>query len=187
QSQSSEEAAMKYFTPARYLAQQDFDPAAMDAADADWEAAVEQYEIYLRTIQPDLPAPVQQLVDGFYLHDARVLSIGQRDGALVITLQLDVPAKDLLTITYTLAGQPVIDKQAFCPPGGPHTPLWLFEEIEAVCDGDRRSFAHNILLSNGWALRVPFSDVRIQEDRPVFPLSGSRAGVPGISGSVETA
>jgi hypothetical protein len=56
---------MKYFTPQRYLALQNFAPKAMDAADADWEQAVEQYEAYLQTVLPGLPDSVRKLLDGF--------------------------------------------------------------------------------------------------------------------------
>src|SRR5271170_2961477 len=97
---------MKYFTQQRSQALQNFDGPAMDAADADWEAAVEQYDGYLQTIRPDLPEPVLRLLDGFYYHDARVLSLGRRDDVFVISLQLDVPPNELLTLSYALAGPP---------------------------------------------------------------------------------
>src|SRR5947209_5293713 len=68
---------MKYFTPARHLALQDFSSdEAMDAAYEAWEAEVERYEAYLQTIRVDLPAEVLRLLEGYYLHDARVLSMG---------------------------------------------------------------------------------------------------------------
>jgi hypothetical protein len=47
---------MKYFTPQRYLALQDLSSdAALNAADADWEAAVDQYDAYLQAVLPRLP------------------------------------------------------------------------------------------------------------------------------------
>src|SRR5260370_808273 len=109
---------MRFFTPDRYLVLQNTDPTVMNAADTAWEDAVERHDAYLRNIDSELPGSVRNLLDGYCLHDARVLSIGKRGDEFVISLQLDVPPKDLLTITYTLAGQPEIDKQAFAPPGG---------------------------------------------------------------------
>ena len=51
-----------------------------------------------------MPESVRELVDGFFLHDARVLSMGRRGDTFVISLQLDVPPNELLTVTYTLTG-----------------------------------------------------------------------------------
>src|SRR5260221_14267072 len=97
---------MKYFTQQRSQALQNFDSAAMAAADADWEKAVEQYDAHLQSIRAELPDTVRQLLDGFYYHDARVLSMGRRDGVFQMTLQLDVPPNELVTLTYALTGPP---------------------------------------------------------------------------------
>jgi hypothetical protein len=175
---------MRYFSPERYLAMQNPEPEAMNAADAAWEEAVEQYDAYLLSIVPELPVTVRNLLDGFYLHDARVLSIGQRDDTFFISLQLDVPPRDLLTITYALAGTPEIDKRAFPPPGGEHALLWLYEEIEFTREAERPYFAHDILLSNGWVLRIPFSDAQLQVAEPVYAGTIARAGGGGYGRSV---
>ncbi len=170
--------------PERYLALQHAEPEAMNAADTAWEDAVEQYDAFLRSIVPELPEAVRNLLDGFYLHDARVLSIGRRDDAFLISLQLDVPPRDLLTITYTLAATPEINKKAFAPPGGEHAPLWLYEEIEVIREPEKRFFAHDVLLSNGWVMRIPFSDVQLQVADPVYACTISSAGSRGYSRSV---
>ena len=167
---------MKYFTRERYLAQQNFDQAAMDAADADWEDAVERYDAYLQTIRPDMPESVRQLLDGFYLHDARVLSMGQRGETFVISLQLDVPPNELLTITYTLAGQPEVKKEPFLA-GETLPPEWLYEEIERVQAGNQKHFVHSILFSNGWEARLPFQDVHLTTAIPMFPPPRSQTQV----------
>src|SRR5260370_31155252 len=86
---------------------------ARDAADAAWAEAVARYDAYLQTIRPEMPETVRELVDGFYLHDARVLSMGRRGDTFVISLQLDVPPSELLTIPYTLAGAPDITQDLF--------------------------------------------------------------------------
>jgi hypothetical protein len=162
---------MRYFTPDRYVALQNFSgETAMDAADAAWAEAVHQYDAYLATIAPNLPEPVRRLIEGFHLHDARVLSISQQGNHFVVCLQLDVPPNDLLTITYTLAGPPEVNKRAFSTPGGKHPPLWECEEIEMINKADKRFFAHDVLLSNGWVLRIPFQDVQIQQTEPIYPV-----------------
>jgi hypothetical protein len=93
---------MNYFTRARYLALQNLREDEMDAAAADWDAAVAAYGAQFQALRPQMPASVRQLRDDF--HDARVLSIGQRGDTLIVSLRLDVPPNDLLTISYTLAG-----------------------------------------------------------------------------------
>lgn len=162
---------MKHFTPERYLALQNFSQSAMDAADANWEEAVDRYESYLETIRPEMPEAVRQLLDGFYLHDARVLSMGRRGDNFAIVLQLDVPPNDLLTIVYNLAGPPEIDEQAFPTQG--LVPEWLHEEIELAGEGDKKHFVHSILFSNGWEVRLPFRDVQMTTFYPMFPYPSS--------------
>jgi hypothetical protein len=160
---------MRYFTRDRYLALQNFQEEAMDAADADWEAAVAAYEAYLQTIRPEMSETVRQLLDGFYLHDARVLSMGQRGDSFVISLQLDVPPNDLLTITYTLAGPPEVNKETFPWVTDAYTVDWLYEEVELIHQGDRKHFVHSILFSNGWEIRLPFRDVQTTTAFPLLP------------------
>jgi hypothetical protein len=168
---------MNYFTRERYLAMQNSEEAAMEQADADWEHAVDQYVAYLESIRPEMPEVVRQLVDGFYLHDAHVLSVGQRGDTFVISLQVDVPPSELLTITYTLAGPAEIREELF-----PWVKLagvvdWLYEEIELVRSGDCPSFIHSILFANGWEARIPFRAVHLATAFPLLPLPHSRTAL----------
>jgi hypothetical protein len=164
---------MKFFTRERYLALQNKDEAASAAADAAWEEAVERYEAHVQSLRPELTQSAGRLLDEFYLHDARVLSIGEQGDRFTITLQLDVPPHDLLTITYLLAGRPELDKQ-FRPgfPWSPEaaSPLWLYDELDRLESGPQASLAHSILFSNGWVLTLPFRDVQLTTASPVFPV-----------------
>ena len=164
---------MNYFTRERYLALQDRGDDAMDAADAAWEEAVRRYQEYLQTIRPDMPESVRELLDGFYLHDARVLSMGRRGDTFVISLQLDVPPNELLTITYSLAGTPEIKQELFPWATADATPAWLYEELQLVRDGGQRHFVHSILFSNGWEVRLPFREVHVATAYPMFPYPRS--------------
>jgi hypothetical protein len=159
---------MNYFTRERYLALQERGDA-MDAADAAWDEAVARYEAYLQTIRPEMPESVRELLDGFYLRDARVLSMGRRGETFVISLQLDVPPNELLTITYSLAGPPEIRQDLFPWATPTATPAWLYEEIELVREGERGHFIHSILFSNGWEVRLPFREVHVSTAYPTFP------------------
>ncbi len=174
---------MKYFTRERYLALQNFDEAAMDAADADWEDAVERYDAYLQTIRPDLPESVRQLLDGFFLHDARILSMGRRGETFVISMQLDAPPNELLTITYTLAGPPELKKEPFLA-GDALPPEWLYEEIERA---EQSAFVHSILFSNGWEARIPFRDVHTATASAIFPYPRSQNEATGLTPASQSA
>lgn len=172
---------MNYFTRERYSALQERGEHAMDAADAAWAEASARYDATLQTIRPEMPETVRELVDGFYLHDARVLSMGRRGDTFAISLQLDVPPSELLTITYTLDGAPAIQQDLFPWTTAGAAPLWLCEEIERVCEGPRRHFVHSILFSNGWEVRLPFREVRVATAYPTFPSPRTPEGVTQAS------
>jgi hypothetical protein len=161
---------MNYFTPERYLALQDFtSEEAQNAADAAWEDAVDAYEASLATIRPRLSPSVRELLEGHFLHDAEVLSIGQQEGHFVVVLQLDTPPHDLLTICYELLDEPAIDREALPAAQRSPRPRWLCDELELVDEGGAISCRHSILLSNGWELRLRFRDVRLTLAQSVYP------------------
>src|SRR5207248_4197786 len=91
-----EESAMKYFTPELYMRLQDSGTAAMDAADAAWEAAEERYEQHLQRLTPAL-APVLQMFDDLLMHDATVSSMSRRGDQLVIVLHTDARPREVVT------------------------------------------------------------------------------------------
>ena len=174
---------MNYFTRQRYLALQERDDDAMDAADAAWDEAVQRYDAYVQSIRPEMTESVRELVDGFFLHDARVLSMGRRGDTFAISLQLDVPPNELLTITYALAGTSEIKQELFpwVPPGA--APAWLYEEIELIRQGEQSHFVHSILFGNGWEARLPFCEVRLATADPTFPLPRTPQRVSPASAS----
>jgi len=182
-----EEKDMKYFTRERYLAMQDCTEAAMDAADADWENAVERYDAYLQTIRAEMPECVRQLLDGFYLHDARVLSMGQRGDRFDISVQLDVPPNDLLHITYALTGSPEVTESTFPWAKESHPVDWLYEEMEWLREEDRNRFVHSILFSNGWEIRLPFRAVQTATAFPILPHPRSAKSAEGALATSQSA
>ena len=160
---------MKYFTPDLYIRLQDREPDAMDAADAAWSDAAERYDSYLQTILPELPPAVRQLLEGYYLHDAEVLSAGRQGDTFVFLLQLDVPPNDLLSITYTLTAEPRIDRSALPAEHCSSRMSWQYEELEACGQGEGQHYRHAILFSNGWEIQVPFRDVQLATVQPIYP------------------
>ena len=171
---------MKYFTPDLYARLQVFDDASMNAADADWEAAVMRYEAHLQA----LGESVGRLVDkfqGVLLHDAKVLSIAKRGNRFTIVLRKDLPPKDLVTLNYTLTAEPFIDKAAV--PHGRHAAgMWFeYDEFDVVHEGDMPTFEHAMLFSNGWEIRLQFDDLQISMAEPVYltPVA-SESAVAGV-------
>jgi hypothetical protein len=160
---------MKYFTPDLYLRLQDREPDAMDAADTAWSDAAERYDNYLQSILPELPSAVRQLLEGYYLHDAEVLSAGRQGDSFVLLLQLDVPPHDLLSITYTLMAEPLIDRSALPVERRSPRMTWQYEELEVCGQGDGRHYRHAILFSNGWEIQIPFREVRLATVQPIYP------------------
>lgn len=160
---------MKYFTPDLYIRLQEREPDAMDAADAAWADAAQRYDSYLQTILPELPPAVRQLFDGYYLHDAEVLSAGRQGDTFVILLQLDVPPNDLLSLTYTLVAEPSIDRAALPPEHRSPRMTWQYEELEVCGSGETKHYRHAILFSNGWEIQLPFRDVRLATVQPIYP------------------
>jgi hypothetical protein len=128
-----------------------------------------------------MPEAVRELLDGFWLHDARVLSMGRRGDTFVISLQLDVPPNELLTITYTLAGPPEIKQELFSWATAGASPTWLYEELDLIREGERSHFVHSILFSNGWGARLPFHAIQLATAYPTFPLPRSPQPVTAAS------
>jgi hypothetical protein len=167
---------MKHFTRERYLAMQSRDDVACRAADAAWDEAVEHYEADLAALRPDLPEAARQLLDEFYLHDAEVLRLEQGGDRFVITLQLDVPPHEVLTIAYSLAGQPEWRKDLFPWGSDVGNPLWLFDEMDRAGTENDAHLIHSVLFSNGWELTVPFRDLSLSHAVSSLPASGTREG-----------
>ncbi len=165
---------MKYFTPELFSRLQNFDPGAMDAADADWEAAEARYEDRLRELGPAV-APVLKRFEDVLLHDATVESISRRDDQFVIVLHKDVPPRDVVTLTYTLAGEPFIDRNALPPELRSQVMQFQYDEFDVERRGDLTYWTHSILFSNGWELRLPCRDVQVTLAQPIYPLSPAAA------------
>src|SRR5262245_24768000 len=96
--------------------------------------------------------------------------MGRQGDALVVVLQFDTPPHSLVTLTFDLASEPAIDRDALPPEH--RTPdshvEWMYDEWERL-PGDPPTWALTILLSNGWEVRRPFRDVQVQEAQSLLP------------------
>lgn len=176
------EQAMKFFTPELIAKGQTDDDMALTEQERLWDEAGERYVAYLDTVRPLFPPGLRQLDSSYYLHDAVVFGMGRRDNSFVIVLQLDTPPHSLLTLTYDLTDQPVIDEQSLpaplCTPN--YHVEWQYDEIEQI-PGTPPTWVQSILLSNGWEVKLPFCDVAVQEAQAILPAPG--AGAVGVSRS----
>jgi hypothetical protein len=161
---------MKYFTPERYVALQDFSSdEVMNAADAAWEEAVDQYDASYRSIEALLPPEYRRLQEDYYLHDARVLYIGQQGKRFVIALRLDPPPQQILQLTYELDGEPIINREAIpAAHRGTGAVDWMHDEVEVVSQSPLVCM-HSILFGNGWEVRLPFRALRVEEVQALIP------------------
>jgi hypothetical protein len=150
---------MKYFTPDLFVRFQSLEADSVsDGMDA-WEEAIQHYREQLHSLLPLAPEGVRRLHDHYYLHDAEVLTLGQEGPLFILVLRLDPPYRDLV-LTYTLTDEPAIDRAALPAEHSSKQIEWLYDElalvsaVPAVCD-------HSILLSNGWELRLRFTDLQV--------------------------
>jgi hypothetical protein len=173
---------MRFFTPERYLRLGNLDNQdAFLAAQAEWERAIEKYQSHLTTIRSALPLAMRRLLDSVYLHDARVLDMWQEGTRkLTITLHPESAPDRLVVLCYSLA-HPVKVRKGALPTNARSEPVnWLYDEVELGRStggngrprkGSKPQFVHNILLSNGWELRVQFVGVKVSRPAPLLPAA----------------
>jgi hypothetical protein len=161
---------MKYFTQDLIVRGQSRDDDVLNEIEALWDANSDRYVAYLDSVKSRLPQGLRHRVDNYYLHDAVIRGIGTQSNSFVIIVQLDTPPQSIVTFTYELVSEPVIQKDTL--PGevrtiGPAVD-WQYDEIEMV-EGDPPTWRQSILLSNGWQLTLHFRDVQVQEVQALIP------------------
>ena len=90
-------------------------------------------------------------------------------------LHKQIPPRHLVIITYELSDEPHIDTEA--SPTRSRSPVMNFEydELEMTAEGGRPCFRQSILFSNGWEMRLSFTDVRVVLAEPLFGGPGDAA------------
>lgn len=171
---------MRFFTPERYLRLGILNSEqAFRAAHEEWEQALEKYQAHLNRIRPELPASLRRLVARVYLHDARILDMWQaRVNRFTITLHPESDPSRLVVLTYSLDKPPEV-RQRVLPAESCSEPIaWLYDELDlkrpASGNGRRghrpqRKFVHDILLSNGWEIRLHFHAVKVTRPEAIIP------------------
>ena len=171
---------MKYFTPELIVKGQTDDDQALNEHERLWDEASDRYVAYLETVRPQFPSGLRQLDSSYYLHDAMIFGLGERENSFVILLQLDTPPNSLLTLTYDLVDRPIVEKAVLpprlCTPN--YHVEWQYDEIEQP-PGTVPTWVQSILLSNGWEVKLQFRDVQVQEAQALLPVP--RGGQQAVS------
>lgn len=166
---------MKYFTPELFVRMQADDDETLDAVDGEWQIAVGRYRERIARIRSSLPASVRSCLKRVPLHDADVLSLARENGHFVIVLRLEPPDRQTVILTYTLLGEATIEKRAIprkhCTPGV----QWLYDEWD-VLSRSPGQYTHQILLSNGWEVRLRFRALKVVVADGLLPSVALAAG-----------
>ena len=176
---------MKYFTPDLIARGQSDDSHTLNEVEALWDERCAHYNAYLASIRDEMCPGLRHIEDNYYLHDAVVCGIGQRDGTFVIVLQLDTPPHALLTFTYELTEPPRIDPTVLPEAARSQGEVveWQYDEIEKT-SGEPPVWRHSILLSNGWEVVIHYRDVKVEEMQALLPAPRADAlplSVVGLS------
>ncbi len=158
---------MKYFTPELYMMGQAEDDETANEADRLWDEALERYERRLEEIRPELPEHVRAFNE-LLLHDAVVESMYRVRDKLVFVALKDIPPRDLVTMTYTLAAEPVINKEALAGEGC-EVMEFMYDELDVMEENGQKVFTQSILFSNGWEVQLRFRDVEVVIAEPIYP------------------
>ena len=163
---------MKHFTRELIEMGRSTDHAVLNRQEELWDSACDRYFGDLDALKTEMPSGLRQLVDGYYLHDAAVLGMGQQGGNFLIVLQLDTPPRCLLILNYSLEKDPLIDRAGLPPEpcARGRSVDWQHDEIERG-PGEPATWGQSILLSNGWEVRLHFRDVQLREVQSLLPVT----------------
>jgi hypothetical protein len=164
---------MKYFTPELFGRFCSPDEDISYEAHHEWDQAIVRYRRRWQRIKSHFPESVRRFEDSsICLHDAQVLTIGRTGETFVMVMELDPPFQDIVVLTFTLNGEPEIDPAAL-PDSEPSTYVWwMYEEF----DLDRRkNYSLEVLLSNGWLVKVPFREFQYVLVQKIFSATRGNA------------
>jgi hypothetical protein len=164
---------MKFFTPELHVRTQDFtSDAAMDEADAAGEAANAEYARHLQAIEAEMPECYRQF-DGLLLHGAQAWTVAWNNDRFFLVLHKDIPPRDVVILSYTLARPPYIKRDVFPPLYRSSVMSFLYDEFDLVREVDERVVVQSILFANGWEVRLHFRNVEVTLAEPLYPPTGT--------------
>ncbi len=167
---------MKFFTRALIERYGSDDSAVANAADTEWEKALEAYELHLRAIEPELPEHIREF-NRLLLHDALVCNMGRRDDRLIMVLLKEIPPCQLVILTYTLTEEPMFDRAGLTLE--PRAVLdFQCDELDVVHEGGEKIFTQSIRFGTGLEMTLRFRDLKVVLADPIDFKSRSTAIPP---------
>ena len=164
---------MKYFTVEllNRFRSDDEDVAAL--AHNGWENALKRYGRREAQIKPALPEGVRRFLNEHVgLHDARLLNMGSRGDTFVMILERDPPSRELVILMFKVDGDPRISDTALMGTSGSAFVTWMYEEWHT----DRRQRCwFEVLLSNGWVVKLHVRSFQYLMVQPVIPNTNGQA------------
>jgi hypothetical protein len=98
--------------------------------------------------------------------------MARQDDTFVAILHREPPGHEIVLLIFTLDEAPLIEPDAVPGHGDSHTITWLYEEW----DLDRRGRCWlEVLLSNGWSVRLRFRDFRFLIMPQILPAANGQA------------
>lgn len=172
---------MKYFTPELYVQLQNIRD---EEAIQEWERRVELYDAELTNALPKFSKALKEFAQKYNLHDAAVLSVTLSGKTVRMVLQPDYPDAGLVQLTYTLWERPQVLQGVFAPEYCSYPTCWLYDEVGleqpasevGELNGEPRLlpvYRHNILLSDGWEIRLKFKKLGLSRPQAIVPVSAS--------------
>jgi hypothetical protein len=166
-----------------------------NAAEDEWEIRAEEYARKLCDIEAKLPQRFRELLDQFYLHDARVIlqpslmltdlerleqalrtgiplegrgieGEGRYTPSFLIPLQLDPPPKEVLVLQYRSVQIEDAELHSSLLDECPYLE-WQYDEVELIQSGERTEFRHSIHFTRGLEIRLRFKDFDFATLKPM--------------------
>jgi hypothetical protein len=160
---------MKFFTRELYERCQSDDDAVLDAAEEEWESALQVYEQHLEAIVPQLPAHLREFQE-LLLHDAVVQSIAREGDRLFLILRKDIPPRDLVILTYELESEPALEPFARCPRDWARPTDFNFDEFDVIHEGGAPSTRKISYSATAGCCGCVFGRCALPVPLPCFPL-----------------
>ena len=164
---------MRFFTKELFDRNQSEDDAVQEAAEDEWERALEAYDRHLQTLAGHIPSHVRQFQE-LLLHDALVQSIGRQGKCLIMVLRQDIPPRDLVIVSYELEGEPALEKFSRDARDWSRPTDFNFDEFDVI-DQNGPLYLQEIVFGNGWLLRLKFRNVNVTRAAPVYPIEHGAA------------
>jgi hypothetical protein len=169
---------MKYFTADLLRRFESQDDAVFVAAHDAWDQAIVRWQRRWHKIKDAFPETVRRFeADHVCLHDAQLLRMGREGSTFIMVLEKESPLRDLVILTFTLDGEPKVKETTLADARGTAVATWRYEEWDL--DRQQRCW-FEVLLSNGWSVKLPFAEFQYVVVPQVFPAVQGQAAVAAV-------